>query len=69
MDLLAHEGGKSPAFHAGGRGQKDARILFDKIPEILKNPDEYLNCDLKYGLSEKPAPKIPENYRKIWKII
>ncbi len=22
-----------------------------------KNPDEYLNCDLKYGLSEKPAPK------------
>lgn len=22
-----------------------------------KNPDEYLNCDLKYGVSEKPAPK------------
>lgn len=22
-----------------------------------KNPDEYLNCDLKYGLSIKPAPK------------
>lgn len=22
-----------------------------------KNPDEYLNCDLKYGMSEKPAPK------------
>lgn len=22
-----------------------------------RNPDEYLNCDLKYGLSEKPAPK------------
>lgn len=22
-----------------------------------KNPDEYLNCDLKYGLSVKPAPK------------
>jgi transposase len=22
-----------------------------------KNPDEYLNCDLKYGLSEKPSPK------------
>jgi len=22
-----------------------------------KNPDEYLNCDLKYGLSDKPAPK------------
>lgn len=22
-----------------------------------KNPDEYLNCDLKYGMSEKPSPK------------
>jgi transposase len=25
-----------------------------------KNPDEYLNCDLKYGLSDKPAPKTQE---------
>lgn len=25
-----------------------------------KNPDEYLNCDLKYGLSEKPAPRNQE---------
>jgi transposase len=24
------------------------------------NPDEYLNCDLKYALSEKPSPKSPE---------
>ena len=23
-------------------------------PEM--NPDEYLNCDLKYGISEKPSP-------------
>jgi transposase len=22
-----------------------------------KNPDEYLNCDLKYGMSERPAPR------------
>jgi hypothetical protein len=22
-----------------------------------KNPDEYLNCDLKQGLSAKPSPK------------
>lgn len=22
-----------------------------------KNPDEYLNCDLKYGMSERPSPK------------
>jgi len=25
-----------------------------------KNPDEYLNSDLKYGLSEKPSPKNQE---------
>ena len=25
--------------------------------EIEKNPDEYLNYDLKYGLSEKPSPQ------------
>ena len=25
-----------------------------------KNPDEYLNCDLKQGLSQKPAPKNQE---------
>lgn len=28
-----------------------------------KNPDEYLNCDLKYGMSEKPAPKNSEQLR------
>jgi len=39
-----------------------------------KNPDEYLNCDLKYGLSEKPAPRNQkqlqsnvENHMKILK--
>ena len=29
-----------------------------------KNPDEYLNFDLKYGLSEKPAPKNQEQLEK-----
>lgn len=29
-----------------------------------KNPDEYLNCDLKYGMSEKPAPKNPEQLKQ-----
>ncbi len=29
-----------------------------------KNPDEYLNCDLKYGLSDMPAPKNQEQLRK-----
>ncbi len=29
-----------------------------------RNPDEYLNCDLKYGLSEKPAPKTIEKLKE-----
>ncbi len=28
-----------------------------------KNPDEYLNCDLKYGLSETPSPKNEKQLR------
>jgi len=28
-----------------------------------KNPDEYLNCDLKYGLSEKPSPRNQEQLK------
>ena len=28
-----------------------------------KNPDEYLNCDLKYGLSERPSPKNVEQLK------
>ena len=31
-------------------------------PEL--NPDEYLNCDLKHGLSDKPAPKNVEELRR-----
>jgi transposase len=29
-----------------------------------RNPDEYLNCDLKYGLSDKPAPKTQEKMKE-----
>lgn len=29
-----------------------------------KNPDEYLNCDLKYGLSEKPSPRNQKQLQK-----
>jgi transposase len=29
-----------------------------------KNPDEYLNCDLKYGLSDTPAPKTQEQLQE-----
>ncbi|MDD4149256.1 MAG: IS630 family transposase [Bacteroidales bacterium] len=28
-----------------------------------KNPDEYLNCDLKYGMSIKPSPRNEEQLR------
>lgn len=28
-----------------------------------KNPDEYLNCDLKYGMSERPSPKNEEQLK------
>lgn len=28
-----------------------------------KNPDEYLNCDLKYGLSDTPAPRDKEQLK------
>jgi len=29
-----------------------------------RNPDEYLNCDLKYALSDKPAPKTQEKLKE-----
>jgi len=40
-------------------------------PEM--NPDEYLNCDLKYGISEKPSPRsekeLKSNVRSHMKIL
>ena len=29
-----------------------------------KNPDEYLNCDLKQGLSQNPSPKNQEKLKE-----
>ena len=42
------------------------RIEFFHLPSYSpeKNPDEYLNCDLKYGMSEKPSPKNVEQLKK-----
>jgi len=39
--------------------ENDDKIQLFYLPSYSpeKNPDEYLNCDLKYGLSDKPAPK------------
>ena len=42
-----------------GREENKAKIVVYYLPSYSpeKNPDEYLNCDLKQGLSSKPAPK------------
>ena len=43
---------------------KDNLALFylpSYSPEM--NPDEYLNCDLKYGISEKPSPKTEKELK------
>lgn len=39
--------------------ENSSKIVIFHLPAYSpeKNPDEYLNCDLKYGLSEKPSPK------------
>lgn len=41
------------------QSENESRIEIFYLPSYSpeKNPDEYLNCDLKYGMSEKPAPK------------
>ncbi len=44
---------------------KDKIALFflpSYSPEM--NPDEYLNCDLKYGLAQKPSPKNEKQLKK-----
>ena len=37
--------------------KKDIALFFLPSYSPEKNPDEYLNCDLKQGMSAKPAPK------------
>ncbi len=45
--------------------QNTDRIELFYLPSYSpeKNPDEYLNCDLKYGLSIKPSPRTQEKLR------
>lgn len=45
--------------------ENESRIEIFYLPSYSpeKNPDEYLNCDLKYGMSEKPAPKNQSQLR------
>ena len=45
---------------------KESKIELFYLPSYSpeKNPDEYLNCDLKQGLSAKPAPKTKEKLQE-----
>jgi len=45
--------------------ENSAKIAIFHLPSYSpeKNPDEYLNCDLKYGLSDKPAPRNQEQLK------
>ena len=45
--------------------ENNERIELFHLPAYSpeKNPDEYLNCDLKYGLSDIKAPKKPDELK------
>ncbi|MBU1116413.1 MAG: transposase, partial [Bacteroidetes bacterium] len=47
------------------KNQRTIELFFLSSYSPEKNPDEYLNCDLKYGVSEKPAPKNEDDLKKI----
>jgi len=44
--------------------QEKIELFFLPAYSPKKNPDEYLNCDLKQGLSSKPAPKNQEKLKE-----
>lgn len=46
-------------------GKNKSKIEIFHLPSYSpeKNPDEYLNCDLKYGMSIKPSPRNEEQLR------
>ena len=44
--------------------QEKIELFFLPAYSPEKNPDEYLNCDLKQGLSSKPAPKNQEKLKE-----
>ncbi len=47
------------------KNKKSIELFFLPSYSPEKNPDEYLNCDLKYGVLEKPSPKSNENLETI----
>ena len=61
-NLRVHHSKLVKAWAAAHREAIELFFLPSYSPE--KNPDEYLNCDLKYGMSEKPAPKNEKQLRE-----
>lgn len=47
------------------KNKRTIEIFFLPSYSPEKNPDEYLNCDLKYGISEKPAPRNEDKLNNI----
>ena len=54
-NLRVHHSKLVKAWEEENKSKIELFYLPSYSPE--KNPDEYLNCDLKYGLSEKSSPK------------
>ncbi|MEX0811415.1 MAG: IS630 family transposase [Chitinophagales bacterium] len=46
-----------------GENRKAIEVFYLPSYSPEKNPDEYLNCDLKYGMSEKPSPRSQDQLR------
>lgn len=70
-NLRVHHSKMVKAWVEKQNGQIELYYLPSYSPEM--NPDEYLNCDLKYGISEKPSPKtvdqLKNNVRSHMKIL
>lgn len=60
-NLRVHHSKIVKAWVAKNKEHIELYFLPSYSPE--KNPDEYLNCDLKQGLSQKPSPKNQEKLR------
>lgn len=61
-NLRVHHSKKVKEWLAGHGDQIEVHYLPSYSPE--RNPDEYLNCDLKVGLSAKVAPKNIKELKK-----
>jgi len=60
-NLRVHHSKMVKAWVEKQKGQLLLYYLPSYSPEM--NPDEYLNCDLKYGISEKPSPRTEKDLK------